>query len=290
MKANKLSVGGQAVIEGVMMRGSSSWAVAVRKPDGEIAVKQEKLKSHKYFVLKWPLIRGVVVLIQSLIIGFKALSYSADLSAGKEEQKISSTQMTLTFVVAFVFAFGLFFALPYFITHFSKGLVKSHFLFSGFEGIMRLSIFLVYLFAISSMKDIRRVFQYHGAEHKVVNNFDSGLDVNLENASKFSTRHYMCGTSFLLVVMAIAILAFSFLPTTSFFLRMIGKILAAPLIAGISYELIRLAGKRKLKIVRIIMQPGLWLQKITTKEPTDDQIEVAMVALNAVLRPGVKNA
>ena len=280
------NVGGQAVIEGVMMRSPHYWAVAVRSPSGEIALKEEKAGSltKKFKLLKRPLFRGVIALVENLVIGLKALNFSASASMGEEEEeKLTAPQLALSFTMAFVLVVVLFMALPYFATRLTRGLVKNHFLFTVIEGSIRISIFIAYVYFISFLKDIRRVFQYHGAEHKVVNAFEHDEPLNTANASKYSTIHLRCGTNFVLIVFIIAVLVFSLLPTGNFFLRAFGKILLAPIIAGLAYEIIRKASKTKSKFIRSLVAPGLLLQRITTREPDDKQIEVALAALKRVL-------
>lgn len=279
------NVGGQAVLEGVMMRGPHYWAVAVRQPDGQIITKEHKIKSalNKSKLFKLPLVRGIIALVENLIIGFKALNFSANASMGEEEQQISAFQMSLSFGFAIVLVVGLFMAIPFFVTKLTRSLIENKLIFTVIEGAIRISIFLGYIYLISLFKDIRRVFQYHGAEHKAVNAFENKELLNIESASKYSTIHLRCGTNFVLIVFIIAVIVFSFLPTSSFVLRIGGKILLAPIIAGVAYEIIRKASKTKSKIIRGLIQPGLLLQKITTKEPDEKQIEVALVALKKVL-------
>ncbi|RJQ30913.1 MAG: DUF1385 domain-containing protein [Actinobacteria bacterium] len=287
----KNAIGGQAVVEGVMMMGPSNWAVAVRKPDGQITYKTQRIDRlvNKYPILKKPIVRGLVNLVQTLVIGLKAINYSANVSLGEEEESLSTTQTVLTFAAAIALTIGLFMAIPYFATRFIGRLTNSHVLFTLTEGMIRIGIFIAYIYVISFFKDIKRVFQYHGAEHKVINAIDAGLEPTVENAQKFSTIHPSCGTTFIIIVFIMAVIVFSFLPTTSFILRMVGKILIVPFIAGISYEIIRFArSHRDSTLMKIIISPGLLLQKLTTKEPDDNQVEVARCALEKVME--VENA
>lgn len=273
-------------MEGVMMRGPHFWTVAVRQPDGQIVLKDHRIKSalSKSRILKLPLLRGVIALIENLIIGFKALNFSASISTGQEaEEKLSPVQISSSFLIAVVMVIGLFMAIPFFVTKLTRSVIENRIAFTLIEGFIRISIFIGYIYIISLIKDIRRVFQYHGAEHKAVNAFENKENLTAESASKYSTIHLRCGTNFVLIVFILAVAAFSFLPTSSFFFRVGGKILLAPVIAGLAYEVIRKASKTKSKFIRAIIAPGLLLQKITTKEPGHDQVEVALVALKKVL-------
>lgn len=288
---SKISIGGQAVIEGVMMRGRTHWAMAVRKPDGSIAIKDKPINdlSKKYPFLGWPVLRGAVSLVQSLVIGVQAISTSAQMSMGEEERELTTWEMGATIAFSVVFAALLFMAVPYFLTRYVQSFKLNHVLFTTIEGVIRISIFVGYVGVISLIKDIRKVFEYHGAEHKVINVYDKGLQPSIENSHKYSTVHPMCGTSFVLLVLVISIIAFSFLPVGNFGYRFLGKILIVPLIAGISYEIIRLARKRPNKFLSIILYPGLLLQKLTTKEPSDKQVEVSIAAFNRVVELELKS-
>jgi uncharacterized protein YqhQ len=292
----RINIGGQAVIEGVMMRGPSHWALAVRKNDGEIAIREQKINNptEKYPFLKWPIFRGIVMLVQSLVIGMKVISYSANMVLGEDEgeeggDELSTWQMVIAFVSAFVFSAVLFIALPYFLTAFLKQLKTSHFLFTAAEGFVRISIFVAYIAGISLLKDIRRVFQYHGAEHKVINAFDNGVNPTVESVKEYSTIHPSCGTSFLLLVLVIAILVFSFLPVNNYLLRFAGKILVIPIISGISYEIIRFVRKHPKSFLKYFLYPGFLLQKITTRQPDDQQVEVSLAAFNRVVELELQN-
>lgn len=295
-------VGGQAVLEGVMMRGISTWAVAVRKPLpeqvkaggldaedvplGEIEVTSQPLTSvlKKHRLLRLPLVRGVVALGESLSIGFKALGISANAQLPEDEQEISGGVWFGTVVVALLLAVGLFFVIPVGLTSLIKDQLHSSFLFWLVEGLLRTGIFLGYLLMLSKLRDLRRVFEYHGAEHKTISCYEAGLDLTPENAQRFSRLHPRCGTSFLLVVMIVAIFVFAPIGLPAWYWLVLTRIVGVPLIAGISFELIKFAGKnRRRGWVRAVMYPGLQLQKLTTREPDLDQLAVAIAAMNAVL-------
>ena len=283
----KLSVGGQAVIEGVMMRGPGRIAVAVRKADGEIAVdaKPASSISDTYTILKKPFLRGVVSLVESLMYGMKALSYSAQAS-GEEDENMGDAEMAGTIAFSVALAIGLFVVLPTSAMKLLQLIGVPAFLLNICEGLLRLGIFLTYIWAISRQKDIQRVFQYHGAEHKTIYTYEHGLPLRVENVRPFSTLHPRCGTNFLMIVMLISIFIFAFLCWPSLWERILSRILLMPVVAGISYEIIRFAGKHMDKPwVRTAILPGLCLQKLTTREPDDDQIEVAIASLKAVLPP-----
>jgi uncharacterized protein YqhQ len=295
-------VGGQAVLEGVMMRGVSTWAVAVRKPLpeqlkeggldaeevplGEIEVVSNPLISvlKKHRLLRLPLVRGVVALGESLGIGFKALGISANAQLPEEEQEISGGVWAGTVVLALLLAIGLFFVIPVGLTSLIKDQLNSSFLFWLVEGVVRTTIFLGYLLALSRLRDLRRVFEYHGAEHKTISCYEAELELTPENAQRFSRLHPRCGTSFLLVVMIVAIFVFAPIGLPAWYWLVLTRIVGVPLIAGISFELIKFAGKnRRRRWVRAVMYPGLMLQKLTTREPDLDQLAVAIAAMNAVL-------
>jgi len=282
---NKFQYGGQAVIEGVMMRGRRNLAIAVRKPDSEIIIERRPVKSvaEKLPFLKWPFFRGTVMLIESLVIGIQALAFSANQAAEAEEEELGPWEMALTITVALGLGILLFVVAPTTMARFLYGF-KSVFLINFFEGLFRIGIFLLYILAISRMKDIQRVFQYHGAEHKVINAYEAGEELVVENARKYSQLHPRCGTSFLLIVMVIMILVFSFLGKPGLLLRIVSRILLLPVVAGISYEVLKLSGRYcNSPVMKVIIAPGLWLQKLTTREPDDSQVEVAIRALQAVL-------
>jgi uncharacterized protein YqhQ len=301
-------VGGQAVLEGVMMRGVSTWAVAVRKalpeqlgddglnPEeaalGEIEVQSFPLISvlKKHRALRWPIVRGVVALGESLVIGFKALGISANAQLPEEEEPISGGLWIGTVVVAVLLAVGLFFVVPVGLTSLVKDQLHSSLLFWLVEGVLRTGIFLGYIVLLSRLRDLRRVFEYHGAEHKTISCYEAGLELTPQNAQRFSRLHPRCGTSFLLIVMIVAIFVFAPIGLPAWYFLVATRIIGVPLIAGISFEIIKFAGRNRSKRwVRTVMWPGLQLQKLTTREPDLDQLAVAIAAMNAVLaveKPG----
>ena len=283
-RLNKLMVGGQAVIEGVMMRGPKLTATAVRDPQGKIQVETKPVNSisDRYPILKKPFLRGTVALIESLVIGMKSLSYSAKM-AGEEDEQLTDREMAGTIVFALVLASILFIAIP---TGAAKlfHVIKADPMFLNLmEGCLRLVIFLLYIWGISRMKDIRRVFQYHGAEHKTIFCYEAGLPLTVENVQKFPRLHPRCGTNFLLIVMLVSIFVFAFLGWPSLGERIASRILLLPVVAGISYEIIRLAGRSDNSIIQTAIKPGLWLQYLTTRPPENDMVEVAIESLKAVL-------
>lgn len=283
----KPNVGGQAVIEGVMMRGKTHVAVAVRQPDGEISVDVRPVNSisDRYPILKKPFLRGVVSLVESLVMGMKALAYSAQVS-GDEDEKLDSNEMALTIAVSAGLAILLFIVIPTWSMRFLTGITQDHMALNLAEGVLRMAIFLAYIAAISSMNDIQRVFQYHGAEHKTIYTYEAGLPLKVENVRPFSTLHPRCGTNFLMIVMLISMFIFTFLGWPSLLERIASRIILMPVIAGVSYELIRYAGAHTDNpLVRIAITPGLLLQKLTTRQPDDSQIEVAIASLKAVVPP-----
>jgi len=282
-------IGGQAVIEGVLMKSGSKVAIAVRTPDGKIKVKEQKHISitKKYKNLNIPFIRGPIILFETTILGLKALNYSANMSLGEEkEETLGTGTIIATVLFSIVFALALFKLLPLGIAqitanNFSQ--FENRYLFNLLEGGTKVLILIIYIYFISLMPDIRRTFQYHGAEHKVVNAYEHN---DLKNAKKYSRIHLRCGTSFILFVLSLSILVYLFLPTDISFLAKYGLRLALlPLIAGMGYELIRLSPKcEKNLFFKIIMAPGLFLQRLTTKEPTEEQLDVAKAALHAATR------
>ena len=283
----KPNVGGQAVIEGVMMRGKTHVAVAVRQPDGEISVDVRPVNSisDRYPILKKPFLRGVVSLVESLVMGMKALAYSAQVS-GDEDEKLDSKEMALTIAVSAGLAILLFIVIPTWSMRFLTGITQDHMALNLAEGVLRMAIFLAYIAAISSMNDIQRVFQYHGAEHKTIYTYEAGLPLKVENVRPFSTLHPRCGTNFLMIVMLISMFIFTFLGWPSLLERIASRIILMPVIAGVSYELIRYAGAHTDNpLVRIAITPGRLLQKLTTRQPDDSQIEVAIASLKAVVPP-----
>ena len=281
-------VGGQAVLEGVMMRGVSTWSVACRTPEGNIKVISEPIVSwaKRSRVLRLPVIRGVVALGESLKIGFKALAISANvqLADEDEEEEIGGFTWGFTIFLSLLLAVGLFFVIPVGATSLIKDQLGSPILFWLVEGVLRTAIFIGYLAAISRLPDLRRVFQYHGAEHKTISCFESGDELAPDRAEVYSRLHPRCGTSFLLIVMVLAIFVFAPIGLPAWYWLVLSRILGIPLIAGLSYEVIKWAGKhRNKRWVRVVMWPGLMLQNLTTREPDKDQLEVAIRALQAVL-------
>jgi uncharacterized protein YqhQ len=284
-------IGGQAVLEGVMMRGVSTWAVAVRNPEGEVEVTSEPIVSwaKRHRVLRWPVIRGVVALGESLKIGFKALAISANAQLEEDEEtgekeEIGGLMWGLTIAMSMALAVGLFFVIPVGATSLIKDWLGSALLFWLVEGILRTLIFIGYIVAISRLPDLRRVFEYHGAEHKTISCYEAGDELEPENAQKYSRLHPRCGTSFLLIVMVLAIFVFAPIGLPEWYWLLASRILGIPLIAGLSYEVIKWAGKnRQKKWVRVVMWPGLMLQNLTTREPDLDQLAVAIRSLEEVL-------
>jgi uncharacterized protein YqhQ len=305
-------VGGQAVLEGVMMRGVSTWAVAVRKPLpeqvaehglepteaalGEIEVRSFPLTSvlKRHRVLRWPVIRGVVALGESLNIGFKALGISANAQLPPDEQEIGKGTWAGTVVLAVALAIGLFFLLPAGLTNIVKDDLPNSVVFVIVEKIVRIAIFLGYLWLISRMKDLQRVFEYHGAEHKTISCYEAGLELTPENAQRFSRLHPRCGTSFLLIVMIVAIFVFAPLGTPAWYWLFASRIVGIPIVAGLAFEVIKLFGKhRRRRWAQILMWPGMQLQRLTTRQPDLSQLAVAIAAMQAVLaveRPGEQTA
>ena len=282
----KKFVGGQAVIEGVMMRGPGVTATAVREPAGTIVVQKEPTKSiaDTYPILKKPFLRGCVALYESLVIGMKALSFSAK-AAGDEEEEMSNSEIAITMVISTIFAIAVFLALPTFIVKFIPGVQDNHVVLNLIEGVIRLVLFLLYIWGIGLTKDIQRVFQYHGAEHKTIHTYELDLPLTVENVRKQSRLHPRCGTNFLLIVMVVSIFVFAFLGWPNLLERIVSRVLLMPVVAGIAYEVIRLAGRSEYSFVQALIKPGLALQYMTTREPEDDQIEVAIRALEEVRPP-----
>jgi len=280
-------IGGQAVIEGVMMRSGNAWTVAVRNSDKEIVLKKERARELPK-PLKLPIMRGVIALVQALSIGIRALLFSAEAS-GLDEETPSSLSLALTVVFSFAVGIGLFLFLPLYTTKLMGALLasinESSLVFNLVDGVIRVLIFLMYVVLISMNKDIKRVFQYHGAEHKAVHAFEAGVDLTPQNIERYSAIHPRCGTSFLIMVMLLSILVFSLIPKEwAFLYKFLSRIALMPLIAGLSYEFIKFSSKKMNNpFVRMLAMPGLWLQKLTTGVPSHDQIEVAVRALEEVL-------
>ena len=281
-------IGGQAVLEGVMMRGVSTWAVAVRKPDGEIQVSSDPLVSwaKRHRILRLPVIRGVVALVESMKIGFRALAISANAQMADDEdpEPIGGFTWGLTIFFSLALAIGLFFVIPVGATSLIKDQLGSSLLFWLVEGVLRTSIFIAYLALISRVPDLRRVFEYHGAEHKTISCYEAGDRLTPARAERYSRLHPRCGTSFLLIVMVLAIFVFAPIGLPAWYWLLASRILGVPLIAGLSYEVIKLAGKhRRKRWVRALMWPGLMLQNLTTRQPDREQLAVAIASLEAVL-------
>src|SRR5919199_541048 len=287
-------IGGKAVLEGVMMRGPSNWAVAVRKPDGEIAHVSKSIQSPmaRHWILRLPVIRGVIALGESLAIGFRALAISANYAAQEETEEgvdpkevsteLTRTQLIFAFAIAIGFAVMLFKVTPALITDWIG--IKRTGWFVIVEGLIRVTLFVAYLTVISLLPDLRRVFQYHAAEHKAINAYEAGEDLEPETVQRYSLIHPRCGTAFLLWVMVIAIFVFAFFGRPAWYWLIATRILLLPVIAGLAYEVIRFAGKHAAnRVVLAVLAPGLWLQRLTTREPTLEQLEVSIRALQDVL-------
>jgi uncharacterized protein YqhQ len=286
----RVTFGGQAVLEGVMMRSPSSWAVAVRTPEGEITEVVREIESPMQRRKLWrlPVIRGVVALGESLAIGFKALAISANVASqerdehGELQTQITRGQIIFSFAIAIGFALMLFKVGPALLTSWLP--IEGTTLFVIVEGLVRVSVFIGYILVISLLPDLKRVFQYHGAEHKTINALEAGAELTPQNVQRFSVIHPRCGTAFLLWVMVIAIFVFAFVGRPEWYYLVLSRILLLPVIAGLAYEVIRYAGMHQdNRLLMTLLAPGLWLQRLTTREPTDDQVEVSIRALERVL-------
>lgn len=292
-------IGGQAVIEGIMMMNRNDYAVAVRKPDQEIEVKRDRYISitQKVKLFSLPFVRGVFRFADSMIVGMKTLTYSAsffeddeDSEPGKIEQflnrvlgeKLESALMALVMVLSFVMAIGIFMLLPLFVAGLFSSVIESERLMAVLEGIIRILIFIAYIKLVSRMEDIRRTFMYHGAEHKCINCVEHGLPLTVENVRNSSKEHKRCGTSFILIVMVISILFFMVVRVDNVWMRFASRIVLVPVIAGVSYEILQLAGRSNSRFMDLVSRPGMWMQGLTTKEPDDSMIEVAIAATEAV--------
>ena len=300
-KKHRTMIGGQAVIEGIMMRGVKSTAMAVRKPDGSIQVDTWENVSVKdrYPVLRLPILRGVVSFVEMLIFGYKSLMASAEIAGVEDGEEKDAGQKgagedpkesggmkameALSMLAGLAVALLLFSIAPTLLTSKTDAWLHYGSFRTLVEGIIRIAIFLLYLFAVSRMKDIRRVYEYHGAEHKTIYCYEHAEELTVENARKYTRLHPRCGTSFLLIVMVVSILVFSFVTWRTLLLRIVLKLLLLPLVVGISYEIIKFAGRHDNSVMRFVLAPGLWLQKLTTREPDDSQLEVAIRSLQAVL-------
>lgn len=298
-KLHKTSIGGAAVMEGVMMRGPHSIAVAVRKPDGEIEidVKETKPVSKRNFFLKLPIVRGCIAFFESMITSTKALMYSASFIDVEEEEpskfdawlekvfgdKLKDAILYLSVILSLFMSVGLFILLPTWLVSLVRIFCSNQVVLTVAEGVTRIVIFLGYLILVSQMPDIKRVFEYHGAEHKTIACYESGDELTVENAKTKCRLHPRCGTSFLLIVMVVSIIVFSFLKWDNILIRTLTRLALLPIVAGISYEIIKLAGRYDNFATRIVSWPGLMLQKITTREPDDSQLEVAIASMKAVI-------
>lgn len=286
-------IGGQAVLEGVMMKNNSKYAVAVRKPDGDIDVQVEEYKGvcgEKAFA-KLPLIRGVFAFIDSLILGMRVTMHSAsfyeeevaqETAKKTSESKSEDFMMGIAVVLAVVLAVALFMLLPFWLSNLLGKYIRNASLVAIFEGVFRIMIFVGYIVVISLMKDIKRLYMYHGAEHKCINCIERGRPLNVKNVMRSSRQHRRCGTSFLLFVVLISVIVFFFIRVDNMALKLVLRLLLVPVIAGISYEIIRLAGRSDKIIIRIISAPGMWMQRLTTKEPDEEMVKVAICSVEAV--------
>ena len=283
-KITDLAVGGQAVIEGVMMRDAHRTATAVRLPSGDIDVETRTVSSirDRYPVLNLPLIRGSVIMVESLIIGMRALSFSAQ-AAVEEDEQMTKKEIAMTILFALVLASILFIVIPTGAAHLAAAYTDDPIVFNLIEGGIRLMVFLLYIWGISFMGGIRRVFQYHGAEHKTIHCYEAGEALTVENVQKFPRLHPRCGTNFLLIVMVVAIVFHVFFGWPDLWLRILSRLAILPVVAGVSYEIIRFAGRSENHLVHILITPGLWLQYLTTRPPADEMVEVAIESLKAVL-------
>ncbi len=293
-------IGGQAVIEGVMMKNGDEYATAVRKPDGNIEVKKDAYVGlgERVKLFSFPFIRGVFSFADSMVLGMRALTFSASFFEDDEDspepsgfekflerifgEKLEKALMSIVMVFSVIMAICIFMVLPMFLANVFRNFIKSQTVMAVLEGILRLSIFIAYIKLVSRMKDIQRTFMYHGAEHKCINCLEHGLELNVENVRNSSKEHKRCGTSFLLIVMIISILFFMVIRVETLPMRILSRIVLIPVIAGVSYEFLRLAGRSDSKLVNLLSRPGMWMQGLTTKEPDDDMIEVSIASVEAV--------
>lgn len=294
-------IGGQAVLEGIMMKNKDNYATAVRKPDGEIVVKKDTYVSMtekvKFFAL--PFVRGIFSFADSMVLGMRTLTWSASFFEDDEEEeeepgkfekflvntfgeKLEGILMTAVMIFSVLMAVGIFMVLPLVIANFFRRFITSETVMAILEGVIRIGIFIAYIKVISRMDDIKRTFMYHGSEHKCINCLENGLLLNVENVRKSSKEHKRCGTSFLLIVMVISILFFMVVRVDSIGLRILSRIILIPVIAGVSYEILRLAGRSNSKFMDLVSRPGMWMQGLTTKEPDDSMIEVAIAAVEEI--------
>ena len=292
-------IGGQAVIEGIMMKNKSDYATAVRKPDGEIEIQKEQYVSmtEKVKFCSLPFVRGVFNFVESMILGMRTLSFSAGFYEDDEDsepgpfemwldkvfgEKVEKALMAVVMVFSVVMAIGIFMVLPLLIAGGFRRFVSSPTVMAILEGCIRIGIFVTYILLISRMEDIRRTFMYHGAEHKCINCIEHGMTLTVDHVRQSSKQHKRCGTSFLIIVMVISILFFMVIRVETVWLRIVSRILLIPVIAGVSYEFLRIAGRSDSALVNLLSKPGMWMQNLTTKEPDDSMIEVAIAAVNAV--------
>ena len=292
-------IGGQAVIEGIMMKNGDRYSTAVRKSDKTIAVMEDKYESltTKFPILGLPFLRGIFSFVDSLVLGMKTLAYSSSFFEDDEDSKPSKFEekliqifgdkldkvvMGITMFISIVISIAVFMLLPMFLSNIIKLKFDNYYVIAIFEGIIRIAIFILYIKLISRMEDINRTFMYHGAEHKCINCIEHGLELNVENVMKSSKEHKRCGTSFIIIVMMISILFFMVIRVDTIWLRAVSRIVLVPVIAGVSYEFLRIAGRSDFWLVNLISKPGLWMQGLTTKEPTPDMVEVAIVAVERV--------
>jgi uncharacterized protein YqhQ len=280
--AKKFNYGGQAVIEGVMIRGRSSVVTAVRRPGGEVAVDVKPLSSiYTSWIRRAPLLRGVVILIEAMVLGIKSLIYSSNIALEEEEEEISTKALWGMMASAAVLAVVLFFIAPLFLTKLANAYIPSSLVFNIIEGVIRLAIFVAYLKVMSLLPDIKRVFAYHGAEHKAVNAYEAGVPMEVNAIKSYSTAHVRCGTSFLFLVLIIAIILFAFVGRHTLWLMVLSRVVLIPVIMALGYEVIYFGAKHSGNwFVKIILAPGLLLQSLTTGEPDDSQLEVAIAAMN----------
>ena len=286
LAARRAQVGGQAVLEGVMMRGVEHWSLAVRRPDGSIFLDSWPLVSYmqRYPALKIPIARGVTALVESLVIGVRALTISANQSLGEEQEELSRKEIAGTLLVALVFAVLLFFLAPLGITRLFRAQLGTGITFWIVEGLVRVAIFVIYLWIVTRIRDLRRVFEYHGAEHMSIHALEHGEELVPANVEKYTTLHLRCGTSFLLIVMVVSVFVFAIVRWPAWYWLILSRIVLVPLIAGISFEIIKFAGRHETNpVVRVIMAPGLALQWMTTRQPDVPQIEVALAALERIV-------
>ncbi|MFC1870090.1 DUF1385 domain-containing protein [Chloroflexota bacterium] len=283
--ADRVYYGGQAVIEGVMMRGRKTMVTVVRRPGGDLAMRTQPLSAlYSGWMRKTPLLRGIIVLIEAMVLGISALLYSANISMEEEEGEISRGLLWAMVAAGLTFAFVLFFLTPLFLTKLLGSYISSSLVFNLVEGVFRLAIFVIYLRVISLLPDLKRVFAYHGAEHKTVNAYEDGVPLEVEAVSKYDTAHVRCGTSFLFVVLIIAIIVFALVGLPSLWWMVLSRIVLIPVIAAMGYELTLFGARHHHNIlVRSLLAPGLWLQSLTTREPDNGQLEVAVAALQQVV-------